>query len=174
MLALDIETEIDGTGLAARRLTVATTVDMDTGRVRQFTPDTVVDLVQQLPSAGTLIGFNIVAFDLPVLTAAARLRRPLTETCRTFDLYRDLVRRTGVKAIKLDDVALGTLGRALPQHGGDLARLGQMRRLFEHSANGTLEIAAIYRFGVNNRYVRWMRDRLHEVGVNWTWHSLEK
>jgi hypothetical protein len=170
MIALDIETEIAarGRGFETRRLTVATIIDLDTGHLRQYTPDTVYELVYQLPSLGTLIGFNIIAFDLPVLTAAARAPRPLTETCRTFDLYRDLVRRAGHRAIRLDDVALGTLGRALPQHGGDLAQLGQTRRLFERSANGTIEIAAIYNFGVNNRYVRWMRDGAqYEVAVDW-------
>ncbi|HEY3289321.1 MAG TPA: hypothetical protein VGK87_04260 [Anaerolineae bacterium] len=167
MIALDIETERDARGFYTRSLTVATIVDVNTGRLAQYSPETVGELAYQLPYLGTVIGYNIVAFDLPVISETANTPRPLSEICRTFDLYLDLARRTGVRAIRLDELALGTLGRALPQHGGDLARLGQTRQLYQRSANGTVEIAAIYNFGVLNRFVRWVRTALHEVNVDW-------
>lgn len=168
MMSLDIETALDDRGLYTRELTVASTADVSTDRLQQYSPANVYELVDLLPFVDLIIGFNIDTFDLPVLSQYAR--RPLHEACATFDLYRDLIARTGQTDIKFDDLALGTLGKALPQHGGNLANLGQTRKLFQHSANGVIEINAIYRFGAINRYVSWISPQgdIHEVPVQWT------
>ncbi len=167
MIALDIETALDDRGFYTRELTVASTAEVTSDRLKQYSPATIYDLVDQLPFQDLIIGFNIDTFDLPVLSQYAS--RPLAETCRTLDLYHDLAQLTGQTDIKFDDLARGTLGKVLPQHGGNLANLGQTRKLFQHSANGVLELNAIYRFGAVNRYVTWIAPsgEYHETPVNW-------
>src|SRR5690242_503821 len=169
MIALDIETEIDPRRPSAQRLTVASTIDIDTGHLVQFSEDTVFELVSLLTVSDRVIGYNVLSFDLRVLSDYAGF--DLTQLATAFDLYRDLYRRTGRNDISLDELARGTLNRALPQHGGDLYALGQLRTLRENSANGTREIAAIYRFGRANQFVAWLNDKdgqLYEIPVLWT------
>ncbi len=168
MFAFDIETVSDPRRPSGQRMTCASLVDVDTGRLRQFDECTVLDLIALL-RAERIVGYNIVSFDLRILSDYAR--RDLTSLPRALDLYRDLWRRTGRNDISLDELAAGTLGHARQSPGGDLYSLGQMRQLLANSANGTRETAAIYRFGLRYQFVRWV-DSLHglphEVPVNWT------
>ena len=166
MIALDIETELNDQGMYTRNLTVASIVDIASGAIRQFSPDTVTELVYMLPYIGWIVTFNGDSFDLSVLSQYAP--RPLKDTCQSFDMYRDLARRSAQKKIKMDDLSLGTLGHALPQHGENLAALGQTKKLWQRSANGTVELAEVYKFGVLNRYVTINRKTvLQDIAVDW-------
>ncbi len=186
MLALDIETTPDRRQPSGQRMTCASLVDVETGRLRQFQECTVMDLIACLLTE-RIVGFNIISFDLRILNdylqhgspgAAGRpgptrpLHLPdLTALPHALDLYRDLWQRTGRNDISLDELSTGTLGQARPSHGGDLYSLGQTRRLLANSANGTRELAAIYRFGLRNQFVRWVDDQTglpHEIPVHWT------
>ena len=169
MIALDIETELDARGFYSRNLTVASAADTHSGALRQYSPASVYELIDQLPYVDRILGYNLVSFDLPVLSLYSGWAAPLNDICKTFDLYREMTRLTGRRDISLDDLARGTLGAALPQHGGRLASLGQTRRLYQHSANGVIEINAIYRFGLANRFLRWMGPlgQLYETTVDW-------
>ena len=167
MLAFDIETQIDPLRPSSQRLTCASLVEVETGRLRQFDESTTLDLISVL-LAERVIGFNIISFDLRVMSDYAR--RDLTPLPQAFDIYRDLWQRTGRNDISLDELAAGTLGRVEPSHGSDLYALGQIKQLRASSANGTREIAAIYRFGLRNQFVRWIdisRGFTHEIPVNW-------
>lgn len=167
MIALDIETEMDDRGFYTRKLTVASIIDLHTRHISQFSPDTITELVYFLPYAGRVITFNGTTFDLPVLSQYAP--RPLIDTVDSFDMYRDLASRSTIKKIKMDDVSLGTLGHALPQHGEDLAAMGQIKALWQRSANGTIELSQIYNFGVINRYITVSQQHnTFDIAVDWT------
>ena len=169
MIALDIETELDARGFYSRNLTVASVADTHSGALRQYSPASVYELIDRLPYVDRILGYNLVSFDLPVLSLYSGWAAPLNDICKAFDLYREMTRLTGRRDISLDDLARGTLGKALPQHGAMLASLGQTRTLFQYSANGVLEINAIYRFGAANHFVRWTDKarQLHETSVDW-------
>ena len=171
MFALDIETEIDTRRPSSQRMTCASTVDIESGHLTQYDESSALELVSLLIGVDKIIGYNVLAFDLRVLSDYAGFDLRRRSTRNTLDLYRDLVQRTSRNDISLDELARGTLHRSLPSHGGDLYSLGQLRRLRENSANGTREIAAIYRFGRANQFVRWQNDadgRLYEIPVLWT------
>ena len=166
-LAFDIETQIDLRRPSGQRLTCGSLVEVETGRLRQYDESTALDLIATL-MAERVIGYNIIAFDLRVLSDY--LGRDLTQLPQVFDLYRDLHRRSGRNDISLDDLAAGTLGRVEPSHGGDLYALGQIKQLRTVSANGTRAIAALYRFGLRHQFVRWVdreRGYSHEIAVDW-------
>jgi hypothetical protein len=167
MLAFDIETQIDLRRPSSQRLACASLVDVDTGRLRQYDESTVLELIATL-LAERIVGYNIISFDLRVL--GDYIRRDLTTLPQVFDMYRDLQQRSGRNDISLDELAAGTLGRVEPSHGGDLYALGQIRQLREVSANGTREIAALYRFGLNHQFVRWIDSTCgltHEIALDW-------
>jgi hypothetical protein len=181
MHTLDIETEIDPRRSSGQRLTCASLVDMEraTGsaaHLRQFDESTVMDLIGALlgaatPSAG-LIGYNLLSFDLRVLAGYAprKVAASLIALPHVLDVYPDVCQRAGRRDISLDELARGTLGRARPQHGGDLYRLGQWRILRTHSANGALELADLYRFGCAHQFVTWQDDadgRCYDIPVYW-------
>src|SRR5256885_5296426 len=105
MIALDIETEIDPRRPSAQRLTCASTVDIDTGHLAQFAEDTAFELVSLLTNADRVIGYNVLNFDLRVISDYAGWN--LTQLPNAFDLYRDLYRRTGRNDISLDELARG-------------------------------------------------------------------
>ena len=166
-LAFDIETQIDLRRPSGQRLTCASLVEVETGRLRQFDESTALDLISTL-LAERVIGYNIVSFDLRVMSDY--IRRDLTLLPQIFDIYRDLQQRSGRNDISLDELSAGTLGHVEPSHGGDLYALGQIKQLRTISASGTREIAALYRFGLKHQFVRWIehdRGLTHEIAVDW-------
>jgi hypothetical protein len=166
-LAFDIETQMDMQRPSGQRLTCASLVEVETGRLRQFDESTALDLISTL-LVERVIGFNIVSFDLRVMSDY--IQRDLTVLPQVFDIYRDVQQRSGRNDISLDELSAGTLGHVKPSHGRDLYALGQIKQLRIISANGTREIAAIYRFGLNNQFVRWIDSVggfTYEIQVNW-------
>lgn len=168
MITLDIETTPDPRRPSGMRMTIASSTDVHTLRTYQYTEDTIGMILDQLDGHDLVIGYNIVSFDLRVLSDYAR--RDLTQLHNVLDLYRDLIERTGQRDISLDELAQGTLGRAERQHGGDLYKTGQFRLLREVSRNGAWEIAKIYRAGQRNSYVSWIQEEtgfVFEIPVSW-------
>jgi len=62
-LVFDIETN----GLDPSKIWCIATVDADTGDLKSYGPDKLVDAVQFLQSADKLVGHNIIGYDIPVI-----------------------------------------------------------------------------------------------------------
>lgn len=168
MIAFDIETRRDPKHASGQALTIASAVDMHTMRVRQYDESTIGELLNIFDSHDRVVGYNIISFDLRVLSDYTR--QDLTQITNAFDIYRDLCDRAGRRDISLDELSAGTLGRVEPSHGEDLWRNGEMRLLKRVSANGAWETARIYRFGQRNQYVRFLdadTGFVSEIPVLW-------
>ena len=62
-LVFDIETN----GLDPSKIWCISTIDADTGDLKSYGPDKLVDGIQSLKSADKLVGHNIIGFDVPVI-----------------------------------------------------------------------------------------------------------
>jgi hypothetical protein len=174
MITLDIETTPDPRRPSGQRLTVCSTVDIYSGHLRQFDESTIGDLLSRLPGYERVITYNGISFDLRVLSDY--IGQDLTQLVNVFDLYRDLCDRTGRRDISLDELALGSLGKALQQHGiadsgENLYKSGQFRQLKTNSANGAREERLVYLFGQRNCFVLWRpkeSGQILTIPVTWS------
>lgn len=109
----DLETqlsadEVGGWGNAHRmRVAIGVALHLEEGRFEVFDEARVPDLIEQLESAGLVVGFNIKRFDYRVLSGYTGI----DYACRlpTFDLLEDIHRRLGFR-LGLNHLAQATLG----------------------------------------------------------------
>ncbi len=118
-LVFDLETQktFDEVGgrdnLHQLRLSVGVLQGLESGDVRTYREERASDLVRDLLVAERVIGYNVVQFDYRVL---ARYTSEDFSAVPTIDLLLHLKERLGFRP-RLDDVVLGTLGRAKSADG---------------------------------------------------------
>ncbi|MEW6567566.1 MAG: ribonuclease H-like domain-containing protein [Chloroflexota bacterium] len=172
-LVLDLETqrlahEVGGWSFVDRLgLAVAVTLDVASGEVRRFTEAEAPLLLEHLRQAPSIIGYNLLRFDYPVL-------RPYgfqPEGIVTIDLLDHLYRQLGFH-VSLDNVAGATLGDQKTADGVQAVswfRQGQIEKVFEYCE---ADVRVTYRLWEHGRLKRWVRFRdrdfrLREVQVAW-------
>jgi hypothetical protein len=86
------------------------------------------DLIDQLLRADLVVGFNLMNFDLQVLMGYTILDLP--HQLRTLDLFVEIEKVSGNK-LKLDNIALATLGIGKIAAGVDAIKWWREKRLME-------------------------------------------
>ncbi|MGH9380630.1 MAG: DEAD/DEAH box helicase [Thermoanaerobaculia bacterium] len=109
----DLETqlsaeEVGGWGNAHRmRVAIGVALYLEEGRFETFEEERVPELVEQLESAGLVVGFNVKRFDYRVLAGYTGI--DYARQLPTLDLLEDIYRRLGFR-LGLNHLAQATLG----------------------------------------------------------------
>jgi DEAD/DEAH box helicase domain-containing protein len=126
-------------------------------------------LINELKSAGRVIGFNIKEFDFEVLKPYAPNERLVF--LPTLDIMEDLARTLSFR-LSLDAIARATLGDTKSASGIQAVewwRAGELDKLAEYCRMDVEVTRRIYDFGCENGYVNYI-SRLgsrQKVKVSW-------
>jgi len=173
-LVFDIETKdlapVDSSleNLAKLGVSVVCAYDSKVGKMLTFFENDVPKLVK-LMSERVVVGYNIRRFDLPVLTGYGLE----LEGLEVFDLMDEVERGMGLKWIKLQYVAMGTLGEGKSADGKiavEWYKQGKMKELAEYCAVDVEVTHKIFRHGLDKRFlaVEWGEGKRKEFVVDWT------
>jgi DEAD/DEAH box helicase domain-containing protein len=149
-------------------VSIAVSLDADTGEYRSFTEATVPDLVDQLFGARLVVGYNTIKFDYKVLRPYTHRR--LTHL-PTLDIFDHLYRRTNYRS-RLDTVASETLGVKKSGTGLEAAdwwRTGQIDKLVEYCRDDVRLTYEVYQYGREHGavFTRDPRGRRVRVPIMW-------
>lgn len=138
-------------------VSVAVSLDADTGEFRSFTEENVGKLIDQLFGARLVVGYNTLKFDYSVL-------RPYTDRrfnrVPSLDIFDHLYRRTGYR-MRLDTIAAETLGARKTADGCEAVEMWRDGRVDELIAYCTADVQLTYdvfRYGKEHGAV-FTRDR---------------
>ncbi|MBP7951496.1 MAG: helicase [Verrucomicrobiales bacterium] len=128
------------------------------------------DLIAQLARADLVVGFNHVNFDYAVLQHYSMW--DVADQMRSFDILTDLEKRLGHR-IKLEDVALPSLGTGKTGHGIDAILWWREKRYRDVAAYCCFDVKVtrfVHEFGIKNGFVRYLDrfGRQMQVDVDWT------
>ena len=174
LVFFDLETQRSFQEVGGRRnihrlgLSVAVTYNSSDCAFHHYTEDNVWELIAELQTADRVIGFNVLRFDYPVLSAYTQV--PL-RSLPTLDMLDHIYRRLGFR-VGLDALASATLGTTKSADGLQAIRwwrAGEMEKLFAYCEQDVEVTRQLYEFGRRHRYVQY-RDRrwqLRRVPVSW-------
>lgn len=174
LVFLDLETQRAFQEVGGRHnihrlgLSVAVTYNSSDGAFHRYTESNVSELIVELQAADRVIGFNLLRFDYPVLSAYTQVR---LWSLPTLDMLDHLHRRLGFR-VGLDALASATLGRTKSANGLQAIhwwRAGEMEKLFTYCEQDVEVTRQLYEFGQRHKYVQY-RDRhrrLRRVPVDW-------
>jgi DEAD/DEAH box helicase domain-containing protein len=174
MIFFDLETQnsIDEAGGRANihtlKMSVGVMYSTADNTFHRYTEANVQDLIGELKSADTIVGFNLIHFDYEVLRAYTpeRLR-----SLPTIDLLEHVQRGAGFR-VGLDALASATLNAKKSAHGLQAIqwwREGKIEELFAYCEQDVDVTRRLYEFGRVNRYVQFYdrNYRLRKIQVNW-------
>ena len=175
MLFFDLETQHSFQEVGGRqhldklRVSVAVTYSSLTGEYKSYTEHHVSDLIEDLFSAPTVIGFNIINFDYRVLTPYTS--KDLTQL-KTIDMLIHIQKRLGFR-VSLSSLAQATLGTDKSAHGLTAVRWyreGKIEELIAYCRDDVAITRQLYEFGRQEGYVCYV-DRYSgqkkQVAVTW-------
>jgi DEAD/DEAH box helicase domain-containing protein len=178
VLVLDVETqflteEVPGGWDAIDKLKVAVVVTWDAAHgIRTWYEEDMPSLLAEIDRYRWIVTFNGERFDFQVLSAYGPVKHLFS---KSIDLLLRLAERLGFR-VKLDSVALATLGRAKTGSGTDSVlwwRSGdpkQRQKVVDYCTTDVELTRDIYLFGKENGFVS-IDDRkrggLRRVEVNW-------
>jgi DEAD/DEAH box helicase domain-containing protein len=116
-----------------------------------FPESRVQDLIARLRRADLVVGYNILRFDYEVLMAYTILTLP--EELPTLDLLIDIEKAVGHR-LKLDDVAMGTLGVGKVAEGLDAIRWwreGKVMEIAEYCCFDVKVTKLVHEYGAKHR-----------------------
>jgi DEAD/DEAH box helicase domain-containing protein len=174
VLTFDLETqytadEVGGwSNIRDMRLAVAVTYDAVEDTYHDYTEQDVEHLIADLRGADLVVGYNVLRFDYEVLRAYTD--DPLLDL-PTVDMLQHIHRALGWR-LKLDDVALATLGESKSADGLQAVRWfrqGQLDKVTDYCRRDVEVTWKVYQFGQKNGYVRYRdrRRRVCQVPVRW-------
>jgi len=132
-------------------MSVGVTYSTADSRYEIFPESRVQDLISRLRRADLVVGFNILRFDYEVLMAYTILSLP--DQLRTLDLLVDIEKALGHR-LKLDDVALGTLGVGKSAEGLDAIRWfreGKMMEIAEYCCFDVKVTKLVHEYGAAHK-----------------------
>ncbi len=169
----DLETqhlfeEVGGRFPERLKLAVAVTFDDRTGQWGRFTEANVAELITVLQQADLVVGFNILAFDYPVLQPYTQV--PLSEL-PSVDMLAIIARQLGFR-VGLDALAAATLGERKSADGLQAVRwwrAGRIEEIFRYCEKDVDVTRRLYEFGRQHHYVEFYdkQYKLRRVPVNW-------
>ena len=156
-------------GIEKLRLSCGVTYSTDRNDFAVFWEKDTEALIEELKNADKVIGFNLIAFDYPVL-------RPYAPTfnfasLRTLDLLQDIHRTLGFR-LSLDSIAEASLGATKSADGlkaVEWFRAGELEKIAEYCKVDVDITRQVYEFGRENGFVNY-RSKLGsklKVAVNW-------
>jgi DEAD/DEAH box helicase domain-containing protein len=173
-LFFDLETqksfqEVGGReNLKLLRVSVAVTYSTATQEFKSYTESQVQSLVADLKAADRVIGFNILAFDYPVLKAYTQER---LNDLASVDMLQDIYNTLGFR-VGLDALASATLGARKSADGLQAIqwfREGKLDELMAYCRDDVKITKQLFEFGRDNGFL-WYPDRnghKTKVAVNW-------
>lgn len=174
-LVFDIETrrsfqEVGGHhNLRALGLSVAVVFDSLVGDTKAFRESQIDDLTACLAAAPRIVGFNIMRFDYPVLSAYTDFD---FAALPSLDILEQIYRRLGFR-VSLDGLAAATLNSRKSASGLDAIRWfreGEWQKLIDYCREDVLLTRDLYEFGRENGYLLYFdrrRGRKQRVPVQW-------
>ena len=169
----DLETqnsfqEVGGRYPERLKLSVAVTYEAATAAFQRYTEATVGDLVTALQAADLVVGFNLLAFDYPVLQPYTPV---VLKALPTLDMLVKIERQLGFR-VGLDALASATLGTGKSSDGLQAVRWwreGRLEELFQYCEQDVDVTRRLYEFGKQHRYVQFYdrQYRLRQVPVAW-------
>lgn len=174
LLFLDLETQRSFQEVGGRHnihrlgLSVAVTYNTGDRAFHRYTESNVSELITELQAADRVVGFNLLRFDYPVLSAYTDVRLSSLPTLDILDhIYRQLGFRVGLDA--LASATLGTTKSADGLRAIRWWRAGELEKLFAYCQQDVEVTRQLYEFGRRHKYVQY-RDRhwrLRWVSVSW-------
>jgi DEAD/DEAH box helicase domain-containing protein len=156
-VVLDLETqhsfrEVGGFKPEKLKVSLVGLYDYGSDRYLSFTESELSQLFPYLENASSLIGFNIIDFDLPVL---APYYVGHTDKFPATDLLQYVEKSVGFR-ISLDDLAKETLQKEKNGHGLlaiEYFRAGEMEKLREYCLSDVKITKELYEYGLKNKQV---------------------
>jgi len=151
------------------RVSVAVTYSSVTGEYKSYTEPRVSDLIFDLFSAATVIGFNIISFDYRVLRPYTS--RDLTRL-KTIDLLAHIHERLGFR-VSLSSLAQATLGTDKSADGLTAVkwyREGKMDELIAYCRDDVEITRRLFDHGKQKGWVSYVdrySGKKKQVAVNW-------
>lgn len=172
-LVLDLETkkefaEIGGRGkVHLLGVSVVGTYWSATGQYRAYREEEIKELEEILTQKPLVIGFNIKAFDFPVLQPL--MKTPLS-TVPLLDIMDDLANALGYR-VSLESVARGTLNAGKSSHGLEAIKMfreGRWDELVAYCLQDVKLTKEVYEYGREHGAVKFFAGwESYEVPVKW-------
>ena len=155
IIVFDIETQKgfhEISNITQMGVAVAVSCDCITGEYKYYTEDNVQELIEELFNADTVIGYNIISFDYPVLTGYTN--RDFS-TIKTIDMMRIAQKALGFRP-KLDNLVTETLGVSKTADGLQSLRWfkeGKIDLIKEYCHSDVRLTKELYEFGRDNGFI---------------------
>lgn len=161
-VVFDIETqrtfaEITGQKIHALGLSVAVTLDVETGLYQEWGEMRGKALVEYLRAARLVVGFNIIGFDFKVLEPFGA-GPEMGHASRCFDIMADLTARLGHR-VSLESCCIATLNAKKGGNGLEAVehfRQGRWKELVHYCRQDVWLTAELWRFGAEKGFVRFV------------------
>jgi len=149
-------------------LAAAVTYSSDAAAYHRYTESRVKDLIAELKSADLVVGYNVLEFDYPVLSAYSD---ECFDELATVDMMQHLAERLGFRP-SLESVATATLGVRKSADGLQAVRWyrqGRIDKVLDYCEQDVLITKELHEFGRYHHLVYYW-DRQYQrqvVVVNW-------
>lgn len=172
IVTFDIETIGDfrnGGDFSNLEITVVGAHDSDTNVARAFVQDEFKELWQLLEGADALVGYNSDHFDIPILN---RYYAGDLERIRSIDLLKEIKKALG-RRIKLDNVAIATLGRGKSGNGLDAQdwwAKGEVEKVKSYCLDDVILTKELYDYALKNKSLKYSDfDGVREIKLDTSW-----
>lgn len=160
---------LDVGGWHPEKFGLAAAATFSGGRLRVFTEDTVHELFIVLQHAACVVGYNLLAFDLPILQGCG-MNGPDRLAC--IDMLADLEAAAG-KRLGLDSICAATLGHALERSSLDSTQAwkdGDAATVIEDTCNMVLVFRDIHQYALEHGRLLFLdgdSDNSRELKTDW-------
>lgn len=174
-LVVDIETKalVDSVGgwknFKQLEISVACAYDSKTDKLLSFTEDKLGELVE-LCKERLLIGYNLVGFDLPIME---KYGLPPVAELDVFDIMLDVHNVSGWRFVKLEKIAMATLGTGKSADGlmaVEWWKQGEVQKIIDYCLQDVEVTRDVFLHGLNKGYVEIMKadESKARFTVNWS------
>lgn len=169
-LVFDLETKYTFRDYAEHKklgVTVVSAYDYGKGQSKVFLEKEINSLFPLMENASYLIGFNIISFDLPVLSAYYPGN---TSHFPAFDILDDIKAKIG-RRLSLNDVVFATLGKKKSGHGLQAISLykeGKIKELSQYCLDDTMLTKELFEYGAKTGEIYYLTPTgKATIKVNW-------
>ena len=172
-LVLDLETQKEFSEIGGRNkvhllgVSVVGTYDSDNDTYRAYREGELALLEERFAQKPILVGFNIKAFDIPVLQPLLKFS---LSNLHVIDIMEDLALSLGYR-VSLENVAKGTVKKGKTGHGLEAIRLyreGKWDELIEYCLQDVRLTKEVYEYGRANGHVKFFAGwETYEAPVKW-------